>query len=551
MKNHVIKSFLLLSLLAIGCTKYNKNDILLMAGKYKFKVSDYIMFNSRTDKQVIDSEREENLINNSYIMAFALDQRYDTIKYLSKKTFYGMRLYASEENGWIWNRKVKPHMKVTNEDIKNAYNKRNVEYTVEYIGFQNGIGMDKSITSFFKIKTESEFNTIKQRVASNPEVTKGNFKSFYPFYPLSSYIDKFCKSHTGDVLGPFETPSNIYMLHITDIRKVKQPDFNRIKPLIERDLLNSIVEKNIQDSQKDIIRKANPQMNDKAILLIAANFANKTKQWSGIDDNMVLMTYQFNCKKHSFKTSDFKELLHFRPVIMGSLSKTNDLKDMMKNFLMDIYLYEEALNLKAEDDEEFIAFKRHYQYKLFVQYYKKLYIYPKVKIVPDEVKKYYDENKTILTGFESAAVIFFKFRDQQSAYNGLNLIQNFYRPNYQNPASSELHPSNIPGMISVTEKNVVNLSDTTNNINLINAICAANEGQTLMPLKINGEFYVVHLKNKTGFAPLPFRYVKGKCEKMLSEKKLQDAMDHQITGLKAKYPLTINRLKEYIQKKGK
>src|SRR5665647_704118 len=103
-------------------------------------------------------------------------------------------------------------------------------------------------------------------------------------------------------------------------------------------------------------------------------------------------------------------------------------------------------------------------------------------------------------------------------------------------------------MISVTEGVEINASDTTNDVNLVNAISESDAGQTLMPMKINGEFCVVYLKNKNGITPLPYKYAKIRIERMLLEKKAQEAHDKQIAGLKAKYLLTINRLKEYTPK---
>jgi hypothetical protein len=546
MKNKFIRPLLLL-LLVIGCTRNKSNDILLKAGKYEFTVSDYDMLKTRTNHQFTDPKQEDKLIDNAYILAFALENRYDTIKLLSKKLMYGMRLYSAEVNGYVWNKKVKPNLKISDDDIKKAYGKRAVEYTIEVIGFPAGTAMDEYMTPGTSLTTENGFYALKKRVAAHPEITNTVLQSVYPFYPFSAYAEKIAHAQKGAVWGPFATPGGFYVLHIAGSKTIKQPAYNVEKPVIEQQLLNIMTERYIRESQKDILHKANPQMHDKAILYMASKFDSRTRQWPEIDEKQVLMDYQFKGRKQSFTAGDLKEFLSCEPVSIGSPSKANDVKEFLKNFLMDIYLYEDAKNMNAETDETFMAFKRYYRNKLFVQHYNEQYIYPQMKITPDEVLKYYNENKNNLKGFESATVTIYKFRDQQSAFNGLVPIKNFYGQKNPNPGSPELPPSNLPGVLSVTGSVTINISDTTNDTNLINAVSESNTGQTLLPQKINGAFCVVYLRNKTGNIPLPYREAKVKIERLLPEKKAQEALDRQIAGLKAKYPLTVNRLQKYNQ----
>ena len=216
MVNKVIKSFILL-LLVMSCTGKRDNDILLRAGKYEFNVMDYNMFETRTNNQFTDSKTEEKLISNAYILAFAFENRYDTIKLLSKKLDYGMRLYSSEVNGFVWNIKVKPNLKVSIDDIKKAYKKRSIEYTIEIIGFPNGTEIEKYINLITNLNTEKGFSVLRKNVASNPEVTTTVLKSVYPFNPFSIYTDKIYQAQKGDVLGPFKIQNGFYILHVIEI----------------------------------------------------------------------------------------------------------------------------------------------------------------------------------------------------------------------------------------------------------------------------------------------------------------------------------------------
>jgi len=545
MVNKVIKSFILL-LLVMSCTGKRDNDILLRAGKYEFNVMDYNMFETRTNNQFTDSKTEEKLISNAYILAFAFENRYDTIKLLSKKLDYGMRLYSSEVNGFVWNIKVKPNLKVSIDDIKKAYKKRSIEYTIEIIGFPNGTEIEKYINLITNLNTEKGFSVLRKNVASNPEVTTTVLKSVYPFNPFSVYTDKIYQAQKGDVLGPFKIQNGFYILHVIEINSLKQPSFKDEKNVIEQELIHVLTEKYISKSQEDIIKLSNPHIYDKAIVNTASKFDIQTRQWMGLDGNQVLMNYQFNGKKQFFTSADLVEFLNCEPVIIGSPSNPNDIKELMINFLMDIYLFEEAKSMHAESNDEYITFKRYYRNKLFVQHFYEQNIFPKMKITSAEVQKYYIENKSNLKGFETATISVYKFSDLKSALFSFRQINNYYNKN-NNPTIQKLKPTNLPGLVSATEKVEINLSDTTNDVNLINAISKLNVGQTLMPLKIKEEYCVVYINQKEGNIILPLRYAKDIIERLLPEIKAKREYERQIAVLKMKFPLTVNRLKEYIQ----
>lgn len=564
MKKNRIKLLLPLVMLLIGCVK--DNNILLQAGKYTFTKLDYTLLNVRTNNEYTNPQQLDKLIDNAYILAFALDNRYDTIKILSKKLFYGMRLYSAEVNGYVWNKKVKPYLKISDEELKTAYKKRSVQYTFESIFFPDASTMEKYIKAGSNIKNEKDFLDLKKRLAKTKEITCSTFTSIYPFNQLSAYSEQIIKAKKGEVFQPIAASRGNYILRIVDIQNANQRTFAEEKPFIEKQLLNMLSEKYIKEREKEIVNKARPVIYDKEILYMTSRFDSKTRQWSDVNNNRVLMNYQFEGKTQFFTAGDLKEYLACIPLFIGSPSKAIDMKRLLYSFLMDIYLYDEAKKMNAETDEEFIAFKRYYQNKLFVRYCNEQYVSPKMKVTYAEVQRYYDENKRSLNGFESATVSIYKFNDEQSAFNGYVTIKNltgkdnqnqgtpvalsnFNHPNKQNQSfagDGTQQLSNLPGIKSVSSAVLINAADTTFDANLIIAINQSTVGQTLMPLKIKDEFYVAIIKNKIGIATLPFKYAKNILEKMLPQKKAMEVHDSLIKVLKAKYPLKTNNLKEYM-----
>jgi len=537
MGNKFIKSFFFISILLIGCTRDETKDVLLQVGKFQFTNADFDMIKVRNHNQPVSHQQKDNLVRNAYILAFALDNRYDTIQLLNKKLTYGMRLYSSEVDGFVWNRKVKPNLQVSENEIMDAYQKRSAAYTLDCIVFPKGSKIDPSLSDGTKLNTEKGFYAMKQNVASVSGVSTGMMQSSYPFYPISIYSNKMISAQKGDVIGPFDTPNGLYIVYVADIKPVKQAEYKDVKPVIERELLNIKSESFIQESQKEILGKTKPKMYDSEILYMASKFDPQTRTWSGIDGGKVLMDYQFKGEKQSFTAASMVELLQCEPVLMGSASDAKVLKEWMANYLMDIYLFEEAKNMGAETNQEFLSFKRYYQNKLFLQYFNDLYIYPKLAVSPSEAQQFYIRNKTSFKAFESATLAEYQFKDMQSAYNGMNKIKEFYEQ-----GNSKIQLSHLPDMLSFAEKTISAL-DTTHQANLIIEISDAKVGQTLMPQKNGEQYSVIYLKDKKGEVTLPYKYAKIKIERILPEKKMKDAYELQMASLKAKYRLTINNLK--------
>ena len=522
----------------MGCTSDKAKNILLQAGKFEFTSADFDIIKARNHNQSISPQQIDKLVENAYILAFALDNRYDTIQLLNKKLLYGMRLYSSEVDGFVWNRKVKPNLQISENEIKEAYQKRTTAYSIECIILPKGSKIGTYLSAGTKLNTEKGFYALKQNVASVAGVSINMMQLSYPFYPMSVYSKQIQGAQKGDVIGPIEMPNGLYVVHVVDSKTVPQAEYKDLKPVIERELQSIKSESFIQESQKEILGSTKPNMHDNEILYMASKYDRKARGWSGIDGKKVLMDYEFKGKKQFFTAADLQEFVQCEPVLMGSASDAKILKEWMTNYLMDIYLFDVAKEMGAETDEEFLSFKRYYQNKLFVQHFNELYIYPKQTITPAEVQQYYLENKSSFKSFESATLVRYQFKDMPSAYDGMNKIKE-----YHEQGNSSIQLSRLPGMLSVAEKNIL-ASDTSQQAHLILEISDANVGQTLTPQRDGAQFCVVYIKDKKGDSPLPFPFAKVKIERTLPEKRMKEASDQQMALLKAKYHISINKLKE-------
>ncbi|HEY4788247.1 MAG TPA: peptidylprolyl isomerase [Bacteroidales bacterium] len=544
-----IRTLILFLWFAFGCITNKSNETVLQIGSYNLTVADFEKIrsdNKKRNRTIGEKQLEKKLIEEGYILAYDLDNRFDTITLLKNRLKYASRLYASKVDGFVWNQKVKPFLNVSKNDLLDAYHKRDSAYELELICFpQQGL-VEKFLNTGDKVKSAADFYLLKDRVTSSHEIKFFKYRQRYPFIPLGIYIKELSNGKAGDVWGPVETLNGYDVVHVAGIKKISQPVFEQEKSTIEKELLKGLTEKYIWESQKDILSKANPAMQDNAIREMASKCIVDKREWPGIDRKMVLMNYDFQGKRLPYTVADFIEFVNCEPVFSGSLTDANDVKGMLKTYLFDIYLFAEAQKMNIENDSEYKLFRKQYLNGLYVQYYKEKNI---PRSVPDdeEVKKYYNQNRNNLKSFESATVSIFKFGDKSSSFNGLAQIAAYYNQRTNGP---KYKLQGLNGLRSF-ENVKINLTDTSYKDIFINNLSKAREGQVLPPLEVNGEFWVVYLIQKSGTNIIPYKYAKAEIESKLYEKNRQNIYDSLQVQLNSKYPVRINHLENYLKANNK
>ena len=114
---------LLFAVCALACN--NDNETVLIIGKYKLTKAQ-LEFKRAKDRYKFLTEQalQDKLIEEGRILAFALDHRYDTLTTLKKLFEYASRSYAAQVDGFVWNKRVKSKLQLTENDLKNTYLKR-------------------------------------------------------------------------------------------------------------------------------------------------------------------------------------------------------------------------------------------------------------------------------------------------------------------------------------------------------------------------------------------------------------------------------------------
>jgi len=555
MKHHFktpIIPFLVIGFLLslISCSGYKSNDTLLQIGDYKLTVADYEYMRTENDKRsrLPDADLEKKIINDGYVCAFALDNKYDTIALIKKKLEYANRFYAAVIDGYIWNKKYKPLLTVSEAESKNAYAKKQTEYNLELIYFPDKELLAKYLPSTGQVKSTSDFDALNSNVKSEPKIRFSSRYQQYPFSPFGINNEKVIQSKPGDVWGPVEIENGYVIVHIVDSRKANNPPYSFLKDRIERELTQQLTQKYVLESQRDILKKTNPVMYDKAINFMLSACDIQAHTWNGVDKSTLLMTYHLNGKTHSFTIADFIGFIENEPLYFGSLTDVTGIKNLLKNNIIDIYLYDEAVKMNMLTDPEFLAFKKNRQFKLFTQYYKLKNIKPKVVVTEAETRKYYAENIDKFKMQGTANVLIYKFKDNETAMKSAMAIM----------ARNSTKP--IPDQVRERVKSITLPEPTKTSLKLTDPTCPPNvkaelirltPGRISMPVPVNGEYWLLYLNSKSDLITLPYQEVEKDIKQQMPEMLGNKLLETRVTAFQSTYQLKINILNEYLLYKEK
>ncbi|QEH42339.1 peptidylprolyl isomerase [Chitinophaga sp. XS-30] len=508
-----------------GCNNPGSEAVLLQTGAYTLSPADYEFAGSNAQYRSMTARQlEDRLVEEGRILAFAMDHRYDTISLLQRQLEYAMRYYASSVDGYVWNREVKPLLKVTADEIREAYARRSTEYLLEFIRFSNEEQLKRYFASTPLVNTAKEFHALRRKTKADPVIQYYSVFHRYPFYPSGVYSGKMARPRAGDAWGPFETPSGYYVMHVAEERKVTQRPFEQEQGLIREELLNALREKYILESQRQILQETRPHIHREALAGIAAKVNTMERKWPGVDSGLVLMEYHFRGKQHHYTAADFMEFVQCQPMFTGSLSEPQDIKKMLHAYLISISLFARAQQLGIEQDTAYQQFRKRYQQGIFITHYKRQHIYPNISIREGEMESYYRGHSSDFTCFATATILVSRYPDIQSAFEGRRLLME--------------KPPTEAGRVEVRVK------DTTCSEAVIAAVSKLEPGAVSVPVPENGYYWIISLVSKSGVMPMPYKYARKSIRELLFSQKEKTL----IAELETEYPVKVNHIAAYLAK---
>ncbi|MBE9601643.1 hypothetical protein [Pedobacter sp. MC2016-24] len=354
-----------------SCKTGDREKVVLQLGRYKLTTAQLkVKIMSNKYKLLSNHELENKLIEEGRILAFAIEHRYDTIGKLNLLLNYASRAYVSREDGFVWNKKVKPLLQLTEKAIIDGYHKRAQVYTFEIIRLS-----DPSTAKKYQI-LKHDFDLLRKNAIVDKYATVFTMKLRYPFYPLCKYVKISDSLKAGDVVGSGETENGYIYSHVQSVKPFIQKAYQDEKADVRKELLFALTQKYILENQKQLFYKAKPMFYDRAIVALVSGFDVANKSWPSINPKLKLMEYTVSGKRLAYLASDFKEFVDNEPVFMGSLTNPSDVKKMLQSVIITQYLFALAKQLNVETDEDYLRFRKAYQENIFIEHFRRSHVFP-------------------------------------------------------------------------------------------------------------------------------------------------------------------------------
>lgn len=269
-------------------SKKEDHKVVLQVGTYTLLQDEYYYLKEKLKRNHQDSiQLLEEIRDQAYLLAFANEHRYDTINELNKRLDYALKFYIAQVDGYLWNKKVKPKLQLTDSLLQTAYKKSAFLYQIDLIKFS-----DKDTSTLQKsMFNQNQFNNLKKITP------KGQFHQItltYPFLPYGVFTTQLDQAKINDIIGPFETDEGVYVMMVKNIVPAPLQPYKDIEQKLRQAITIRMTNKYVYESVKHIQAETKPKFYDQAITDLCRHYDQKEKKWSSKVDSMLLMEYTFH-----------------------------------------------------------------------------------------------------------------------------------------------------------------------------------------------------------------------------------------------------------------
>ena len=520
-----------------GCKSNSEevsDKIILKIGKveiteYEFEKNKKRYFNPGSGQSY--KQWKSNFINEAYFLADALDKGYDTIPDIKIKVDYTAQAMISKVDGYLWNKLAKPQLEFSKQELKDAYNKRNKIYYLEYLKFPNKKVMTEILGNNTTIKTEADYIMAANKCRANNNIYHENRAYIFPFgelHILKNLIINIIKPNT------FYTSEGIYIINPIKTESIRQGSFSHEKDQILNELKRIKTREIIKEKSEEVFFKAKISTNNK----VKAELIKQLNASSPTIVNDTLLTFRFKGKVKPITCKEFLDYYKNTPFTQKIENKTQ-LEETIKNAVMQKIEYTEADSLGIFSDIQYVLDKRNYRNRVILPQYFKNELYDSILVADDEILDCYKKNTKRFTEPETCHVSLLKFKTKNAAIENYAFVSELLK-------NKELESINdtslVRNLVSFEPEIILKKDNSDLPDNLIQEIFAAKL-QFLGGPFVNKQNHILFFKTKeVGLLTKTYKAAKDEIKASLEDKKLKHLKEDKISRLKNKYPITINKI---------
>lgn len=249
---------------------------------------------------------------------------------------------------------------VSEEEVHEAYKKRDIKYEVEYFQFDDA----SKLKNLISVAGTNPFE--------DPSL-KSSIKRITLIWPVSKFAyERIWEMKEGEVSGPVISKDCNYLLKVGQITKNEQQTFDLEKNKIEKMLKMHYQILTSHEYYENLTRRIkfdSLQINQMWIDYKSGLLKQKHQFSVG---NTRLLTYSLNKSEFKVDISNFLDYYNYLP-IKRQLTKVEHLYDFLSSIVVTEELYREAETLGFTKDNDFVFRRNRFRNKLILdEYYRKM-----------------------------------------------------------------------------------------------------------------------------------------------------------------------------------
>jgi peptidyl-prolyl cis-trans isomerase SurA len=257
----------------------------------------------------------------------------------------------------------------------------------------------KALEVYNKAKNGEDFSALAQQFTDDPGTkTQGGDLGFFDRRRLTQPVDSAVfMMKVGDVAGPVRSSYGWHILKKTD-EKPLQP-FDKQKEALKTEFKRTKAFKDLYESYvDDLQKKYNYKVNDETLAFMRAKFDssktvsdyNMDSVFTPQDKERVVASYDGG----KISISDLLNHLNVNRDYQRSILNLNTFNSIIKSSSEQAILNKRAAESNIEKDDDYIASLREYENGLLVFRVDQDELWSKVKISDNDMKSFYDGNKS-------------------------------------------------------------------------------------------------------------------------------------------------------------
>lgn len=487
----------------------------------------------------------DDYIDDIYLLNDAYNKKYDTLSSVRKTLENSAKEMIGKVDGYLWQKQALPKLKISNNELKEAYSKREFVYYLDYILIPDTL-KGKYFFDSIKMENRVDFEKLKEKCSNIENIIIRNGPYQWPFVEIFPIAEKIISMNANNVMPPVNTPNGTYVLFLMKKEKVNRVPFEREKETIYWDLYTVKAQKVIIEKQQEIFTQARVILDDQHINNLSIAFAtiNDSNDSTMLHflGNDTLMKYFFKGETIVYTVNNYLDYVRHFPFLQEDYRLKENIPTCLKNIIIKEYTFNEADSLGILIGKKYLLDQKNFLNNLVLAEYLEKEFNSRISINENKLRNYYELHKAEFIAPEQVTVTFLMFdQNIDAAYSSISRVKEILRNNNFSAFSDS---SMFPGLVKYLPGQKIKFNTSEYSPEIIQVMFSTEEYSISQPFIYKDNAILFFITGHEGNRIKDYNEVEAQVKYQLKKKELDSLRFKRLEELKSSNTLKINHFEK-------